>query len=129
MAVNVVANLLALVAKNRILPSAERHLHQIGQKTVQLYAGVGRPRQAATAKDSHLHSEVTPIFLRGKVRRRFRSAKKRMQRLVDPASLADTLKILGSRVIVPLLQLFQRDLIRRISINLVGAKKNEHRVG
>src|SRR5438874_13135890 len=97
MAVNVVANLLAFVAKNGILPSAERHLHQIGQKTVQLYAGVGRPRQAATAKDSHLHPEVTPIFLRGKIRCRFRGPKKRMQRLIDPAGLADTPNTRGSR--------------------------------
>ena len=52
-----------------------------------------------------------------------------MQRLIDPAGFPDTLKVLGPRVIVPLLQLFQRDLIGRISINLVGAKKNEHRVG
>src|SRR5260370_5858010 len=40
MTVNIVAHLLALIAKNGILAAAEPHLHLIRQKTVQLHSAV-----------------------------------------------------------------------------------------
>src|SRR5260370_11435169 len=95
---------------------------------MKFQAGVRWPRQAAASKDTYLHVEVAPIFLRDQVRRRFRSAKKRMQRLIDPAGLADTRKIFHPRVVVPLLRLFEWNLIRRIAINLIRTQKYEHRL-
>src|SRR6266550_1966275 len=129
MTVNIVAHLLALVAKNGISAAAECHLHQIRQKAMQLHAGVRWPRQAATSKNPYLHVEVAPIFLRDEIRRRFRSAEQRMQRLIDPTALGDTREIFRPRVVVPLLQLRKWNLVGRIAINLVGAQKYEYRLG
>ena len=129
MTVDIVAHLLALVAKNGIPAARECHLHQIRQKTVQLNPGVRWPRQTAASKDPHLHVEIAPIFLRDEIRRRFRSAEQRMQRLVDPAGLGDAREIFRPRVVVPLLQLHERNLVGRIAINLVRAQKYEYRLG
>ena len=129
MAVNIVPHLLAFISKNRVSGAAERHLHQVRQKTVQLHAGMRWPGQTAAPKDSDSHVEVASIFLRGKIRRRLGSSKERMQCLIDPACFGDTRKIFRPRVVVPLLQLLQGNLIRCIAINLVGAQKNENCLG
>src|SRR5258708_26750249 len=61
MTVNIVAHLLALVAKYGISAAAECDLHKIRQKAMQLHAGVRWPRQAAASKDPYFHVEVAPI--------------------------------------------------------------------
>src|SRR5439155_16215771 len=90
MTVNIVTHLLALIAKTGIPAATKRYLNQIRQKTVLLHAGVRRPCQATASKNYHLHLEIAPVLLRDKIRRCFRRAEKRMQRLIDPASLRDT---------------------------------------
>ena len=65
--VNVVANLLALVAEHVICGAGERHLYQVGQKAVQLDTGMRRTGKAATAENAHFHPEVAAIFLRHQV--------------------------------------------------------------
>src|SRR5216684_6093386 len=62
-AMNVVANLFALIPEDAVAPAAYRDFHQIGQKTVQLHARMRWSREAAAAKNPDLHLEITAILL------------------------------------------------------------------
>ena len=56
--VDVVADLLALVAEDPVGRARQRHLHQIGEEAVQLDAAVLRAGQAAAPEDADLEAEV-----------------------------------------------------------------------
>src|SRR5215467_7319425 len=87
---------------------------------------MGRTSQAPTAENARIHAEITAIFLRHEVGRRFRSSEKRMQRLVDAAGLADTGKVFRPSVVVTCFQLLQGDFVWRVTVNLVGAHQNKN---
>src|SRR5262252_1040601 len=103
-AVDVVAHLFAFVAKNGIRAAAERHLYEIRQESMKLHAGVRRSGQAAAAKNSDVHLEITSVFLCNQVRGGLRRSEKGMQRVINPAVFTDTLIILGSRIVITLLK-------------------------
>src|SRR5205823_5311165 len=73
--VNVIAHLFALVTEDAIRPADHATLHQVGQKTVQLRAGVRRSGQTAAAKTGRWHSEIAAIFLHQNISRGFRGPK------------------------------------------------------
>jgi len=126
-AVNIVAHLLALITKDRVRAPCQRDLYQVRQIAMQLHAGMRRPGQAPSSKDTDLHIEIPSILLRDKISRRFRSPKRRMQCPVDPARFVHAGKIFRPRVVIALFEFLQRDLIRRVAIHFVGAEKHEDR--
>ena len=88
-----------------------------------------RPGQAAATEDAHVHPEIAPVFLRHQVRRRFRRAKQRMQRAVDPAGFLHALVIFRARIVIASRKFLQRNLVGRVAINFVRAQKNEYGFG
>src|ERR1700730_12792143 len=85
-------------------------------------------RQASAAKHAYLHSEISAVFLRHQISGSLRSAKQGVYRTVNPAILIDSVIIFRARVVPSRFELFQRQLVRRISIHLVCAKQREHRL-
>src|SRR5204863_333696 len=98
-AVDVIAHLLAFVAKNRVRAAAQSDFHQIRQKSMELDAGMRRAGQASAAKDAYPHFEVPPIFLSDEVGGCLRRSKQRMQRAVDPAGLVNAVVIFKARIV------------------------------
>ena len=128
-AMNIVANLLALVAEDGIGSAGNGHLHQVGKKAVKFDAGVRRPGEAAAAENTDLHSEIAAVFLGHQVRRRFRGAKQRMQRAVNAAVFRNAVVVFRSRILPAGFQFLERDFVGGVAINLVGAQKDENRFG
>src|SRR5215470_7806905 len=126
---DVVANLFALVPKNGIFRAADRAFHQIRKKSVQFDSRVRRPGQTASAKNAYIHLEVATVFLRDKVRRRFRSSKKRVQCAVNAAIFANAAEILRARVVPPRGKFLQRNFVGSVAVNLVSAHEKENRFG
>jgi len=62
-AMNIVANLLALVAEDGVLEPGHGRFDEIRKKAVQLDAGVRRAGEAAAAENADVHFEVAAVFL------------------------------------------------------------------
>src|SRR5579863_4627659 len=60
---NIVANLLTLVPKHRIVFACDSASHQIRKKPVQHCAGMLRPGQAPAAEANRWYPEISAIFL------------------------------------------------------------------
>ena len=128
-AMNIVADLLALVAENGIGATGNRHFHEVGKKTVKFDARMRRPGEASPAENADFHTEVAAVFLGHQVCGRFRRAKERMKRPVDAAIFVDAFVVLGAGVLPAGLQLFQGNFIGGIAINFVGADEDEDGLG
>jgi len=89
--VDVVSNLLSLVAVDRVLITRQRTLHEVRKKPVQSRSGMSGPRQAATSKARRLHAEVATVFLNKCVGSEFGNSEQRMSRMVDGHRFVDTL--------------------------------------
>ena len=127
-AVNVVAHLFSFVTENAIRPAAHGADHQVGEKSVQLGAGVGRAGQATAAKTNRRHSEIAAVFLHQNVRRDFRRAEERMLRVIDAHGFGNSRLVFVARLDFPaLVQFAQRQPIRRVAIDFVRRRKNERR--
>src|ERR1700736_5441663 len=74
-AVNVVAHLFAFVAEDAIRAPGYGADHEIGEKSVQLGAGVCRTGETTAAKRNRRHSKVAFVFLHQDVGGKFGRAK------------------------------------------------------
>ena len=92
--VYVVPHLFAFVTVNLVFPVFEVALHEVGQKTVQLHAGVVRASQATATQAARRHPEVAPVFLHHHVSRNLGGAEERVFRLVDGECLRDAVLVL-----------------------------------
>ena len=128
-AVDVVADLLALVAKNRIGTAGDGNLYEIGKKTVKLDAGMRRAGEASASENADFHAEIPAVFLGHQVRRGFGGAEERMQRAVDAAIFGDAVVVLWAGIFPAGFQFLEGEFVGRVTINLVGAQKNEDRFG
>ena len=129
-AVDVVAHLLPFVAKDPVGLARRGAFHEVGEKAVQLGPRVAGAGQAAAAEDPRWHPEITPVLLHQHVGGDFARAEKRVLRLVDGHALVDADGIRVRRVDLPaLFQLHERQPVRRVTIDLVGARENEDRLG
>src|SRR6266498_84207 len=126
--VNVVADLLSLVAVNRVAGSVENTLHEIGQKAVELRTRMGRARQTPAAKRSRLQAEVASIFLRENVRGQLARTEKAVLGAVDRHRLVDSmLRIRMCGVdLPPEFALRERQKVGGIAVNLVRGSENEY---
>ncbi len=129
-AVQVVAHLLALVAEDRVGVAGHGALHQVGEEAVQLGAGVVGAGEAAGAEADRRHLEVAAVLLDQQVGRRLRGAEERVQGRVDRhrrVDAAEPVVVLGQ--LQPRLQLFQRQPVGRVAVDLVGRGEDEGRLG
>ena len=120
---DLVAHLLALVAKDRIRPPGDSAHDNIGEIPVQLDRGVLRTREAATAKDANRHLEVASELLAHHVSRYLRGAEEGMEALVDGHRFADTVQAMG--VVIPHIPFHQRQGVRAVAIDLIGTGEAE----
>src|SRR4030095_1345706 len=77
-AVDLVTNLLSLVAKDRVMPARYDLPDQIREETVEFNARMRRPGQASAAKYTDGHVEIPPVLLSHYIARGLRRSKKRM---------------------------------------------------
>src|SRR2546426_6781613 len=120
---DLVAHLLALVAKDRIRPPGDSAHDNIGEIPVQLDRGVLRTREAATAKDANRHLEVASELLAHHVSRYLRGAEEGMEALIDGHRLADTVQAIS--VVIPLFPFYQGQGVRAVAIDLIGTGEAE----
>jgi hypothetical protein len=84
------------------------------------------PREAAPAKNSDGHLEVTAEFLAHDVRRHLGRSKQRVQAGIDRHRLIDSFEAAG--VVVSFLQFHQRQRVRAVAVDFIGAGEAERRV-
>src|SRR3954449_13443346 len=70
-AVDVVADLFAVVTEDAIRAAGHGANHQVGKEPVKLGAGVRRTSEAAPAKANRRHVEVASVFLDEQIGRGF----------------------------------------------------------
>src|SRR6266404_341770 len=92
-AMDIVANLLALVPEYRIRLTRDRTFREIREEPVKLGSRVSRTREAPSTEADRLHPEVAPVFLDEQVRRRLRHSKKAVRRLVDAHRFVDSMLV------------------------------------
>ena len=85
---------------------------------MQFDGGVHRARQAPGSKDAHRHVEVAPELLAKYVGRDLRGPEQRVQAVVDRQVLVNAVAPVG--VVVALLLLDQLEMIRAVTVDLVG---------
>ena len=90
---------------------------------MQLYSGLLRPGETAAAEDSDGHVEIAPKLLAHHVRRNLRCTEDGVQATIDRHGLINSIQAAG--VIVALFLLDQRQRVRPVAINFVGAGKTE----
>ena len=83
MRMDLVADLFAFIAENRVLLSRHRTVHNLGQITVQFYGGMLGAGKAAAAENSYRHSKVPAELLAQNVSRSLGCSKQRVEALVD----------------------------------------------
>src|SRR5205085_3157797 len=88
-AVDVIANLFAIVTKDAIRPPGDRADHEVREKTVQLRAGVRGAGETTAAETDRRHVEVTAVFLDENIGRGLRRAEERVLRVVDAHRLGN----------------------------------------
>jgi len=117
---NVVADLLALVAVDPINLLFEVGLDQVAEEPVQLDAGVVGPGEATAAQAAGLQAEVAAVFLDHDVGRDLRGAEDRVLRAVDAEVFGDAIGV-GGVVVVPAgRQLAEANFVGGVAVDLVG---------
>lgn len=122
--VNVVSNLLPLIAVDRVLVAGQRTLHEVRQKPVQPRSRMTRPSQTAASKARRLHPEVATVFLNEGVSGKLGNSEQRMGRMVNGHGLVDALlRERMRRIDFPAsIEFNQRQLIRIVAVDLVGRR-------
>src|SRR5581483_3376645 len=107
-AMNLIANLFALVAPDRVFAAGDGADGDVSEVAVQLDRGVLRAGEAAAAEDADGRIEVAAELLAQDISRHFGSAEQRVQALIDRHALVDAVKASG--IVVALLVLDQRQM-------------------
>src|SRR5665213_2657166 len=98
---NVVPNLLSLIAEDSIGLTTESRLDEIRQESMQLDTTVLGSGQATASKDTDLEPEISPIFLRHDVGSHLRRTENRMHTAINSAGFRDSFPILRARIFPP----------------------------
>lgn len=128
-AVNVIADLLPLVAVDPIFAAFHVTLHQIAQKTVKLDTAVVRAGEAASAQAAGRHPKISAILLDHDVGGDFGGTKKAVLGLVDGEGFRNPLLVSGIIVVPPGGKFLQSDVIGAVTIDFVGGHVDERRLG
>src|SRR5262249_27356216 len=124
---DVVTNLLALVAINRILASLYIALNQVAKEPVQFDAGMIRPGETPAAQTASHHAEIAPILLHHDVGSNLRCAEQRVLRSINPHRLAYTVVIFRASILPSCFGLDERQLVGRVAVNLVCGHMDKRR--
>src|SRR6201999_997155 len=92
-AMDIVANLLSLVAEDRVRRTHNGAFHQIRQESVKLSPRVVRSSQTPPAKTCSPHAEVPAIFLNKGICGYLGRSEETMQRSVDRHGFRDAVHI------------------------------------
>ena len=117
---NIVADLLSLIAENLVFPPFDGAFDEIAQKTMQFDARVIGAGQAAATQATGRHAEIAAIFLHHHIRRHLRGTEQRMFALVDRQGLGDAVRVSRIGEIPARFKLHQRQGVRTIAVNLIG---------
>ena len=128
---DVVPDLLSLVAVNRVRTARDRAPHQVRKKTVQFRAGMRGAGKAPSAKDARAHAEIAAILLNHDVGGNFADAKNTVLGLIDAHRFIDSVlapAMLGRKLPTPL-HFNERQKVRRVAIDFIGRREDEHGLG
>lgn len=121
MSVNLIANLLTLIARYSAVLGRGRNRDQAREKPMQLRTGVGRFRQAADAKDANIHAEVASILPCKHIGCGLGGAKQQVPTAVKPVRIAVAVVVIWTCIAVASVGLDHGSLVLCIPIDLVGA--------
>ena len=127
---DVVADLLSLVAEHGVRIPGDRASGEISEKAVQFGPGVARSRQTAAAKAGGEHPKIAPILLHKDIGGELRSAKKAMETQIDAHAFVDPMrrKRMFRADFPALLLLYERQGVGRIAVDFVGAGEDKRRL-
>lgn len=125
---DVVPDLLPLVANDGVLPLLHVALHELTEKPVQVDARVRGPGRAAATEAARRHTEVAAILLHHHISRHLRRPEERVLATVDPKCLRDAVRERRIGVVPTGFLLDERNLVRCVSVDLVGRHMNEGRI-
>ena len=128
-AVDVVADLLALVAEDPVEAPLDVATHQVAKKAMQLDPAVVGTRQAAATQAAGLHAEVAPIFLHHDVTGELRGPKEAVFALVDAECFSDAVEVGRVGEVPACIELFECQFIGLVAVDLVRAHVREYSVG
>ncbi len=129
LAVDVIAHLLAFVAKNLVFAAFEVAFHEVAEEAVEFYAGVVRAGEAAAAQTAGGHVEIASVLLHHHISRDLRGAEEGVFRLVDRERLRDAVFVGGIVVLPARVEFAEGDGIWPIAVNLVRGHVDEGRLG
>ena len=124
-AVDVVANLLALVTEDCVVPAYEGLLDEIGEETVKFDPGVGRSGEATTAENADVHFEVATIFLGDEIGSGFGGAKEGVERAINAAGFVNTIEVFRAGIVPARGKFGEGNFIGGVSIDFIGAEEDE----
>ena len=124
---DVVANLLPLVAEDGVAAPLEIALHEVAEKPVQFHARMARAGQASAAEAAGRHAEVAAILLHHDVAGHLRCPEQRMFAGIDPKCFADAIPVGGIGVVPAGREFHHRQFVGGVAVNLVGAHVHKRR--
>ena len=124
---DVVANLLSLVAEDPILAAFQVAFDEVAEEPVELDAGMGRPREASAPQAAGRHAEVTAILLHHHVGSHLRGSEERVLAGVNAERFRNAVGVCGVGVVPAGIQFDERDLVGRVAVHLVRAHVHERR--
>ena len=127
--VDLVADLLALVAEDGVLALPQGDVHEVAHEAVQLDAGVVRAGEAAATEDARPQAEVAPVLLSEHVGCDLGCAEEGVKAAFDRHGLVDALIEARVGVVPPRLQLHQRHAVGVVAVDLVRRHRDEHGFG
>jgi len=126
---DVVSNLLPLVAVDPVLAALGAGSHHVREKAVELRCTVGCTGKAPPAEAGGAHAEVASVLLHHDVCGDLARTEEAVLALVDAHRLGDSAVMLRQRVVPARLELDERQLVGRIPVDLVRAEEAEHDLG
>lgn len=127
--VDVIADLLPLVAEDAVLFALEVAFNEVAEESVQLDAGVVGAGEAAPAQGAGGHTEVAAVFLNHDVGGDLGGSEEGVLALVDGEVLCNAMGVGGIGVVPAGLQFLECDAIGAVAVDLVRGHMDEGGLG
>ena len=129
MGVDVVPDLLALVAKNLVETPLQVALHQVAEKAVELDPTMVGAGEATAAQAAGLHAKIATVFLNHHIPRDLGGPKDAVLGLIDGEILPNPIEVRGVGIVPARFQFLEREGVGAVTINLVGAHVDKGGLG
>jgi hypothetical protein len=123
--VNVVADLLALVAEDPVGTPLSDRARDVREKAVQFGAGVIRSGQTPSPETHGRHAEVAAVLLHQDIPGHLRGPEEAVHRRVDAAGLVDPVLVRRVCVVPASLELDERQFVWRVTVDLVRREERK----